>query len=188
MKKRKKHILVLRKLEDRIEAEGHEQCLRAYGAAALALHRHDGLELTSILRVFDTTHDIWIGCANDKSISIIRMCEEETGIEVQNGSGKSWEDVAFLNGQSAQMLFTPAQLAYMRIQQVTWVAASIIACILIALHREYDFDADMCARFYMQVQQIQGEYGMNAKAIAEAAQKETGVVIEKVITKEKEVV
>lgn len=172
---KKRHTPAFRKLEGRIEAEGNKQCQLAYGAAAIALHRHCGLEKDGILKVFDATQEIWNDVASDNAKSMLMVCEQETGIEVQNGSGKSWEDVAFLNGQSAQMIFTPAKLAYMRRQQVAWVAASVIAGILIALYREYDFDADMCARFYGQVKKIQEGHGMDPQRITDAAMRETGV-------------
>lgn len=93
--KRKKHTPAYRKLECRIADEGHKQCLLAYGAAAIALHRHCGLEKAAILGVFEKTQEIWNDVASDNAKSMLMTCEHETGIEVQNGSGKSWHDIVF---------------------------------------------------------------------------------------------
>lgn len=180
--KGKRHVPAWKKLENRIEDAGREQCYIAYGSAAIALHRHGGLEKPSIIQLFEITHEAWRECAADASKSMIMMCEQETGIEVQNESGKSWEDLPYLNGQSAKMIFTPATLAYMRCQQVKWVAAQVMAGILIALSRKYDYDPDMCARFYQQAQVIQAEFGWEPLRIRDAAQEETGVLIDEFAT------
>lgn len=49
------------------------------------------------------------------------MCEEETGIEIRNGDGKGWRDVAYLNGEDLGPM-TDAQWLYMRQQQIMWGA------------------------------------------------------------------
>lgn len=169
-----------------IEDEGRKQCRLMYGAAAIALKRHWKKGPDAITRLFDVSGEAWMECAADVGKSMIRMCEEETGIEVQNGSGQSWEDIAFLNGQSAQMLFTPAQLVYMRQRQAKWVAPQVVACILLALHRKWGFGPERCARFYAQVREIENEFRMDWKKTVEAAKMEAGVDIEDVFMKSRE--
>ena len=176
--KRRNHVPSWKTIENRVEIEGRKQCYLAYGSAAIALYRHGGLEKDTIMQLFEITHEAWLECAADTSKSMVAMCEEETGVEIQNGNGKSWKDLPFLNGQSSKMIFTPATLAYMRKQQIQWVAAQVIAAILVALSRKYDYDADMCARFYAQVQNVQVEFGFDPMKTRDAALEETGVLVD----------
>lgn len=177
-KKHRKHVPAWKRIENKIEDEGRKQCYLAYGSAAIALHRHGGLEKDAIIQTFETSHEAWLECATDTTKSMVAMCEEETGVEIQNGNGKSWRELPFLNGKSAQMIFTPAELAYMRKQQIQWTAAQVIGAIIVALSRKYDYDADMCARFYSQVHGIQVEYDFEPMKIRDAAYKETGVFVD----------
>lgn len=84
------------------------------------------------------------------------------------------------------MTFTPVTLTYMRRQQIAWLAASIIAGILIALYREYDFDPDMCARFYAQAHAIQESFCMDPQRIEDEAKRETGVDVSDVVARKQQ--
>ena len=106
---------------------------------------------------------------------MIQMCEEETGIEVQNGSGKSWEELPYMNATLDTGKMSYAQWVYMRQQQVKWIAPQVMACLLVALHRKYGFGFDRCARFYEQVQEIEAQFGMDPERIRAACIKETGI-------------
>ena len=170
------------KASRRIEEEGRRQCSLMYSAAALALQRHWGKKKEAIARLFEQSRQIWNECAGDENRSMIQICEEETGIEIQNGDGKSWQDLPYLNGSINPGMMSEAQWLYMRRQQVKWVAPSVMACIIVTLHRRYGFGYDRCARIYQQIQDIEVEYAMKPKRIREACLKETGINVMDVVT------
>ena len=163
----------------KIEKEGDKQIRILYGSAALALCRNWGMKKVAIERTFDVSLDIWQKCAKDKDRSMIAMCEEETGIEVQNGEGKSWHDLPYLNGKDTGPM-TEAQLIYMRNQQVKWVAPQIMSCILMSMHQKHGFGYERCARFYGQVEEIKEEYRLDPKRIRIACLEETGIDVAKI--------
>lgn len=175
MAKKRRRRTAYQKACDRIEVEGRRQCLLLYSAAALALVRCWGKKKITIIRLFEITGEVWHECASTNLHSMIEMCEKETGIEVQNGSGKSWEDLPYLNSSLDTARMTNAQWAYMRQQQVKWIAPQVMACLLVALHRKYGFGFDRCAKFYGQVQDIEAQYGMDPERIREACFRETGI-------------
>lgn len=181
---KRKHKTAYQKALEQIETEGKHQCTLLYGATALALSRHWGKKQTAISRVFDISKDIWRECAATNKHSMLEMCEEETGIEVQNGSGRSWHDLPYLNARLDPGRMTNAQWVYMRQQQIKWIAPQVMACILLALHRKNGFGYDRCARIYAQVQQIQEDYRYDEKMIRTACMEEIGISIIDVFTKE----
>lgn len=183
---KKKRLTTYQKATRQIEIEGRKQCFLLYSAAALALYRHWNKKHEAIIRLFEVTGDVWRGCADDNMNSMIQLCEEETGIEIQNGDGKSWHDLPYLNATLDTMRMSNAQWIYMRHQQVKWIAPQVMACILIALHRKYGFGYDRCVRIYAQIQEIEAEYGVDPKRIQAACKEETGVDIFDVMTAKKE--
>lgn len=175
MAKKKRKRTAYQKACDRIETEGRRQCFLLYSAAALALVRHWGKKKVTIIRLFEITGEVWHECAQTNMHSMIEMCEQETGIEVQNGSGKSWEDLPYMNATLDTGQMSYAQWVYMRQQQVKWIAPQVMACLLVALHRKYGFGFDRCSKFYGQVQEIEAQYGMDPERIRAACIKETGI-------------
>lgn len=163
----------------KIEKEGDKQIRILYGSSALALCRNWGMKKVAIERTFDVSLDIWQRCAKDTENSMIKLCEKETGIEIQNGEGKSWRDLPYLSGKDVGPM-TEAQLIYMRNQQVKWVAPQIIACILMAMHQKHGFGYERCARFYGQVEEIKDEYKTNPKWIRTACLEETGIDVARI--------
>lgn len=172
----------LRKAYDRLEKEGDKWAVVLYSALALAMHRNWNMKQTAVTRLVDVTWDAWRECAVDHDSSMIKMCESETDIEIQNGDGVSWRDVSYLSGEDLGDM-TEAQILYMRQQQIKWVRPSIMACILIGLHRKYGFGYDRCLRVYEQIQEIEQEYRSNPKRICRAALEEVGVDLDEMIHK-----
>lgn len=163
-----------------LEEEGQKQTLVLFGSAAIALWRNWGKRKVSISSLFKTALVVYNDCASDIRYSMISICEKETGIEIQNGDGKSWKDLTFLNGTfPAEM--TGAQWLYMRQQQVRWIRPQIMACVLVSLHRKYHFGYERCAKIYGQIQKIEEEFDADPKRICDACLALTGInVIEAV--------
>ena len=166
----------------KIETEGRKHSILLYSATALALCRHWGKKQKAIRNLFQASLQVWRDCATDHDHSMIQMCETETGIEIQNGDGKSWRDVAYLNGSINPGMMSEAQWLYMRQQQVKWVRPQVMACIMVSLHRKYGFGYDRCARIYQQIQDILDEHGNNPERMRKACLQETGINVVDVVT------
>ena len=165
----------------KIETEGRKHCLCIYSATAIALWLHWGKKQEAINRLFDLSHDVWNECAKDHDHSMIQMCEVETGIEIQNGDGKSWKDLHYLNGTIPEHM-TAAQILYMRQQQLKWIRPQVMACMLIALHRKYGFGFERCSRIYQQIQDIESEYRGNPDRLRKACYEMTGIDTAQTVT------
>lgn len=181
-KHRKPHRTAMEAATKALEREERKQCMVIYAAAALALRRYWHRGRRAILNIFDETGEVWQDCVTSADKSMLKMCEDETGIEVQCGDGKSWHDIAYLNGTLSGRPMTFAQWTYMRQQQLRWVAPQVVACILLALHRKYGFGFDRCARFYEQIDAIRAEYNMDPERLLEQCRQEVEINIYDVIT------
>lgn len=183
---KRKHRSTYHKATDALEAEGRKQCFIIYGASAIALWRHYGKRQQAITRLFDITSEVWQDCARTNQHSMIEMCERETGIEIQNGEGKSWRDLPYLNASLNQRRMSEAQWIYMRRQQIKWIAPQVMACIMIALHRKYGFGFDRLSRFYGQADEVRGEYNNDPDVIREECFNLTGIDVADTTTKKRE--
>lgn len=174
------------KTYQRLGKEGDKWAMVLYSALALTMYRNWGMKKTAVTRLIDVTWDAWKECAVNYGSSMIKMCEEITGIEIQNGDGKSWRDAAYLSGEDIGPM-TDAQWMYMRQQQIKWVRPSIMACILIGLYRKYGFGYERCLRVYEQIQEIEQEYKSNPKRISRAALEEVNVNIDEMMHRRRRV-
>lgn len=165
-----------------LESEGRKQCFLLYSATAIALFRHWNKKKAAILSLFEITGDVWHSCAETNLHSMIEMCEKETGIEIQNGDGKSWQDLPYLNATLNTQRMSNAQWVYMRQQQKKWIAPQVMACIMVALHRKYGFGFERLSRIYSQIQDIEAEYDMDPEKLQEACREMTGINIYDIVT------
>lgn len=177
-----RHLTAYQKACREIETEGRKQCYLLYSATSLALSRHWNKGRKAIANLFLITQDMWNECAKDNMHSMIEMCEKETGIEIQNGEGKSWHDLPYLNATLDPGRMTNAKWIYMRQQQKKWIAPQVMACIMIALHRKYRFGFDRLQKIYDQVREIQAQYNMDPTKILDACREETGILIQEIVT------
>lgn len=182
----KKHKSPYMKAIRKIMDEGRKQSYLHYGAIAIALWRNWNMKKVAIIRIFEAAREVMKECEGDNEHSMIQMCEEETSIEIQNGDGKSWRDLLYLNASLDTGIMTPAKMLWMRQQQVKWVAPQIMACLLIAMHRKHGFGYDRCQRLYQQVHEIIDDYGSDVEKIRKACLEETGVNITDILDGEQE--
>ena len=159
-----------------LEKEIIDQCYIGYSAAVLALKRNWGWGKKRITNLLGKSQEIWMECAGDVNKSMIQMLDEETGIEIQNGDGKSWKDLAYLNSKINTDRMTKAMYIYMRREQKKWAAPQVMACLLLALHRREGFGYDRCQRFVAQVDEIKAQY-KDTVTIRKAALEETRINI-----------
>lgn len=172
---KRKHKTAYQKAMEELDKEGRKQCFILYGATGMALWKHWGKRQNTITSLFEITSSVWQDCAATNLRSMIEMCETETGIEVQCGDGKSWENLLYLNGRLPETPLTNAQMVYMRQQQKKWIAPQVMACIMISLHRKYGFGYDRLVRIYAQIKEIEYEYDSDEKKVREACFQLTGI-------------
>ena len=134
-----------------------EQAKLIYASTAIALKRAYNWEKHGIVKLMDMTREVWNECAATNERSMIQMLDEETGVELQNGDGKSWKDLAFLNARIETGHMTVPQWIYMRNQQRKWIPAQVTACILLALKRKCGFDEDKIAETYQRMLEVEQE-------------------------------
>ena len=180
MRKGKRHGSLLRNVERQMNEEHDRQDRILRSAALLVMHRHWGWRQKRLLGLLEMIDAVITECGETNRKSMIQMLDEETGIELQNGDGKSWRDLAFLNVEVSAGNMTIQKLIYMRQQELKWIPTLIIAYILLALHRKCGFGSDRCTRVYAQIMETADEFCWNGKELAEACRRETGIDIDKV--------
>ena len=168
----------LKELERDMDRELMRQCRLIYSCTAVALKRSYNWEKRGILKLMDLTHEVWKECAATNEKSMIQMLDEETGVELQNGSGKSWKDLAFLNSRISMGQMTLPQWMYMRRQQMKWIPAQVTACVLLALKRKCGFDADRIAEIYQKLLAVEQENLFDEELAMEQCRRETLVNID----------
>ena len=173
---------LLRNVERQMNEEHDKQDRILRAAALITMHRHWGWRQKRLLGLLEMIDEVISECGDTRQKSMIQMLDEETGIELQNGDGKSWRDVAYLNGSINPGMMNEAQWLYMRQQQVKWIRPQVMACIMVSLHRKYGFGYDRCARIYQQIQDILDEHGNNPERIRKACLQETGINVVDVVT------
>ena len=97
---------------------------------------------------------------------------------MQNGDGKSWQDLAFLNARIDMGQMTLPQWMYMRRQQMKWIPAQVTACVLLALKRKCGFDADQIADIYSRILAVEQENLFSESLAMEQCRRETLVNID----------
>lgn len=186
-RKKRKHNSIARSAVI-LDKKLNEEVGIIYSATALALYRYWGWRLERIKSLMDMTGEVWHECAGTNLKSMPQMLEEETGIEVQCGDGKSWHDLAFLNASidTFDGKMTVPQFLYMRQQQLRWIPPNVTACILLSLYRRCGFGGDKrLPRIVSQIAGIREEFGNDADALKAACKAETGIcVIEYMDSKE----
>ena len=70
--------------EKHFQSEVNDLVPKVYAAIALALHRTEGFGYGRIQRTFAESQKIWQDSLDDER-NMIRICKDETGIDVLNG-------------------------------------------------------------------------------------------------------
>ena len=171
---------LLRNVERQMNEEHDKQDRILRAAALITMHRHWGWREKRLLGLLEMIDEVISECGDTKQKSMIQMLDEETGIELQIGDGKSWKELAFLNAEIDIGKLTMPKLIYMRQQELKWIPSLITAYILLALHRKCGFGSDRCSRVYAQIWEVADEYDWDGQKLTEACRLETGIDIDKV--------
>jgi hypothetical protein len=166
----------LRAAEKAMNEEADRCMYIVFACTMIALKRYHGYGKMRIARTIDQIGLIYDECGQTNEKSMIQMLEEETGIEIQNGQGKSWRDLPYLNDRKWDRKPLPrAQMIYMRQQQKKWILPSMLANILLVMYRLYGWSATRDERLLAEINQIREEFGQDHKKMKKAAAEETGI-------------
>ena len=164
------------KADRELEKEIERWEVISFAAAVLAMHRYYGWTRAQILEMLEHCAVICKDCSSTKQLSLIQMLDEETGVELQIGDGRSWKELAYLNASLVPgTRMTTSQWIYMRNRQKKWVEPQLMACILLGLHRMKGYGFTSLKRIYSQIAGIEAEYGWNKDALHAACLDATGI-------------
>lgn len=176
----------IQKLEKELAKESRRQGVIVYGSAAIALYRYWGWRRQRLESLFDIVQDVWNECAQDNTVSMIQMLDNETGIELTlRENGRSYKEFDFLNGKLALyniQNLTAFQMIAMRRGEIQWMGPTIQAALYLALHRKRRFGAERISRLLTQMFEIQDEFENKPHRIQEECLKLTEVDITYTIT------
>jgi hypothetical protein len=140
------------KPENRIKAEAdkylNDRMMLVFGCIGIVMRTRYHWERNGIIDLYRHFFEVWKECASSNEKSMIQMLDEETGVEVQIGDGKSWRDMPYLNASLSYKPRSKAEWIYMRTRMMKWIPGQITACMLLALHRKCGFDSDQIADVY----------------------------------------
>ena len=164
------------KADRELEKEIERWEVISFAAAVLAMHRYYGWTRAQLLEMLEHCAVICKDCSSTNQLSLIQMLDEETGIELQNGDDRSWQELAYLNASlKPGQQMTTSQWIYMRNRQKKWVEPQLMACILLGLHRMKGYGFTSLKRIYSQIAGIEAEYGWNKDALHAACLDATGI-------------
>ena len=159
-----------------LEEEVKRREVMVFSAAVLAMHRYYGWTTAQLLEMLEHCAVICRDCSSTNQLSLIQMLDEETGVELQIGDGRSWKELAYLNASLVPgTRMTTSQWIYMRKRQMKWVGPQLMACILLGLHRARGYGFRSLNRIYQQISGIEAEYGYDRNALHRACMEATGI-------------
>lgn len=161
----------LKKAEKQMEIEIHKWIKLNHCAMAIALKRYHGFGAKRIDKVEKSIESVWEEVADDINVSMLQLCEDETGIEIRNHEdGRSWKELAFLNASIDMGRMSRPQVIYMRQRQATWMRQQTLASILVGIHRECGYGFDRLVRLVNEMNEIiDAEFGQSVPDLLDAA-------------------
>lgn len=176
IKASKHEMKVLRQTEARLNKETSKQLDLVVHATAIALYKIDNWKQERIAKLINSTQEIWDECGASNDLSMVQLCERETGIDLRRDSTDTdYEDIIYLNSSSDHgEALSIYQWIYMRQNQIKWLPAQITACMLIALHRREKWGEQRLVRFLNVFECVKRDYDYNVPELKKASIELTG--------------
>lgn len=171
-KKLRKQII---DIEKQIQAEGEKNLDIVMCASIIALYRYYGWRTIRLSRLLEIHQEVWNEVAADNSKSILKLLDEECGIELTNHEGVSYRNVIFLNSDIDDgRQLTGFQWLYMRQNQLKWMETQITGCMALAMHRKEGWGFERVRQLLIHVQDVKEEFDYDRRRLLDACFKETG--------------
>lgn len=151
-----------------------------FPALALTLKRDYGYGSERLSNVFRETMDAFDECAAlAEAKSMIQMLDEETGVELRNERGISYRELPYLcnDAWNGVPIYDPNKRIVLRIKQKEWIRQLILAGILLAMNRLYNFGQNRIEKLYLNMERVLREYNYKKSDIIKDCETETGISI-----------
>lgn len=144
------------------------------GCTGIALYENWGWRGKRLQEFYNEVDRAADECSLDNGISMIEMCENETGIVVyQEGFSGDYKELLYFQPEEQEL--TVEQEIVMRKKQMRWVAPQIYALLFLALHRRYGFGPERIERLKEQMEEVRSRYKGNEKKIHKEHDRITGI-------------
>ena len=174
----KMEIKALNNAENKLKAELFRQVGIMSGCAAIALCENWGWKGKRVAKLFKEIQDAWEENSKDRDVSMIELCERETGIVIDvPGFDGDYKKLRYFNPNYTLDEMSIQEKTVMRIKQIQWSGPIVFASVIVALHRLYGFGGERIERLYNQMVEVRDRYGWNVKKIEKACYECTGVTM-----------
>lgn len=175
----KTQLKTLKRIEDDLQKEMYRQIGIVSGSFGIALYENWGWREKRIGKFFQEIVNAWEECAKDPDISMLEMCENETGIVIGiPGCESSYKDLIFFTSDTRHVEMTIEKRICMRLSQKKWLGPEMIAAALVSLHRIYNFGYDRLSKVYQQMEEVRNRYNWDADTIEKECYAMTNVAID----------
>lgn len=161
--------------EKQIQVEGEKNLDIVMCASIIALYRYYGWRTKRLSRLLEIHQEVWNEVAEDNSKSILKLLDEECGIELTNHEGVSYRDVIFLNSDIDDgRQLTGYQWLYIPQNQLKWIETQITGCVALAMHRKEGWGFERVKQLLLYIQDIKEEYDYDRRRLLDGCYRETG--------------
>lgn len=151
-----------------------------YSCAAIVLHKKYRFGSEKIKDIIKASHDSWLEVGDCNNISLVQLLDEETGIELANDYGESWEQFSYLNSKKWDGVIPNwGYLVKVRHKEATWTNATALSGILIAVNRNCNFTQGKLIKLLADIQEFKAEYENDVPKLLRTVKEETGIELVK---------
>lgn len=165
---------LIAKATKEMENETARQYILVHASMTLALYRFWNFKTERINNLYKECEKIWDECGNDKSMSMIRKCDEECDIELTNYEGVSYRDISWLNDSTDNKPLNDFEFYTFRVNQKKWVKAQMLASVCLTVHRAENWSFNRLSKLMLKMEDVMAEFDYNEDEIVKAAHDETG--------------
>lgn len=165
---------LIAKATEEMKKETGKQYILVHSSMTIALYRYWNYRSERLNKLYKECEKIWEECGNDKTMSMIRKCDEECDIELTNYEGVSYRDISWLNDSTDNKPLNDYEYLVFRQNQKKWCKAQMLASVCLTMHRAEGWGFKRLSELMLRMDDITAEFDYNEDKIVRAAHDETG--------------
>lgn len=126
---------LIAKAEIQLQDEYNKWMNIIFPSAITTLWQKYGWRYKRIYRLIERMQDVYKECSVDPDMSILKMLDNEVGLDLRIVDEKSWKDYCVLNSDLRRKRL-PAEILHMKKKETEWAHASILSIVLLGLYRK----------------------------------------------------